>query len=247
MGRGELSPGRGKGATRAQRARQRKCQDALGEAERDQPTQETGEDRRRAGSETKRRERAGEAQPQTRKRRQQQKPRRGGVRSQARPGIPPFTRPGDKDADSWRGLLPELVSVGPERAWRVSLGLPRTRGGLKLIEIPLVSATPRAPDKGLGERGLVLSQGWSTALVELVSPPWGPQATVYLTWRPLEGHHPPPKEHSGFPILRLLGQTPCPDFPTSGNQDWTSERNSVMWRRGPQPQILCHSLPLPAQ
>lgn len=110
-----LSSGGAKGVTRA-RTRQRKCQDALGEEERDQPTQEAGEGRRRAGSETKREERAGEAPPQTRKRRQQQtpEPRRGDVHGQARPGIPHFARPGDNDADSPRSLLPELVSVGPE-------------------------------------------------------------------------------------------------------------------------------------
>lgn len=129
---------------------------------------------------------------------------RAPTRRRAHPGPAwhtPVRGPGDKDADSRRGLLPELVSVGPERAWRVSLGLPRPRGGLKLIGIPVVSTTPGAPDKGLGERGSALSQGWSRALVELLSPPWGPRATVYLTWRPLEGRHPPPKEHSGFPIL----------------------------------------------
>lgn len=102
----ELSPDLGKGATRVlARARQRKCQDAFGEAERDRPTQETGEGRRSAGSQTKREERTGEAQPQTRKHWQQQtpEPRHGGVRSQAGPGIPQFAP---------RGQLPGLLT-GP--------------------------------------------------------------------------------------------------------------------------------------
>lgn len=49
---------------------------ALGEAERDLWTQETGEDRREAGSETKPEENARKAQPQTRKHRLQQPPER---------------------------------------------------------------------------------------------------------------------------------------------------------------------------
>lgn len=67
--------------------------DALWEAERDPWTQETGEDKREAGSETKPGENARKAQPQTRKHRLQQppEPRRGGVRSQALPGISPFS------------------------------------------------------------------------------------------------------------------------------------------------------------
>lgn len=53
-------------------------------------------DSREAGSETKREESASEAPPQTRKHRQQQTPgpRRGGVCSQALPGIPRFAHPG---------------------------------------------------------------------------------------------------------------------------------------------------------
>lgn len=41
----ELNPGEGKAATRAQKAPQRKSGDALGKAEHDPPTQETGEGR----------------------------------------------------------------------------------------------------------------------------------------------------------------------------------------------------------
>lgn len=58
---------------------------ALGEAERDLWTQETGEDRREAGSETKPEENARKAQPQTRKHRRQQPPEPSAEACAARP------------------------------------------------------------------------------------------------------------------------------------------------------------------
>lgn len=106
---------------------------ALWEAERDPWTQETGEDKREAGSETKPEENARKAQPQTRKHRLQQPPdpRRGGVRSQALPGISPFKcLVTNAHPDSWRALLPELVSVG--------------RGQIRCVELPSRRRSPRA-------------------------------------------------------------------------------------------------------
>lgn len=58
---------------------------ALWEAERDPWTQETGKDKREAGSETKPEENARKAQPQTRKHRLQQPPEPGAEACAARP------------------------------------------------------------------------------------------------------------------------------------------------------------------
>lgn len=59
---------------------------ALGEAERDPWTQETSEDRREAGSETK----PENADPETQATAAAARAHRGGVRSQALPGTSPF-------------------------------------------------------------------------------------------------------------------------------------------------------------
>lgn len=58
---------------------------ALWEAERDPWTQETGKDKREAGSETKPEENARKAQPQTRKHRLQQPPEPSAEACAARP------------------------------------------------------------------------------------------------------------------------------------------------------------------
>lgn len=112
----ERSLGGGKAAARAQIAWQRKSRDALGEAERDPPTQETGEGRlsrnwqrdkaggkRRGGSAADpERQAAADARAPTRK------------RVQIGPAWhTPVRAPRDNDADSRGGLLPKLVSVGP--------------------------------------------------------------------------------------------------------------------------------------
>lgn len=88
-----------------QRAPQRKSHDALREAERDLPTQETGEaSSREAGSKTKRGERDGEAPPpQTRKGRQQQT---AGPNTKACANRPGLAYPGSR-LQGQRRVLPE--------------------------------------------------------------------------------------------------------------------------------------------